>query len=266
MWRTRAYWHVIATSAREDGANPQRLVVSLLQLVLRLGLILAIYKAAYAVNPNPGLQFANTLWSVSIFLAFVLGFDLRNIARVVDLEVKAGTVETGITKPLDWRFVKICEHIGKRGIEFLAQLILLPILLITFVGLPDLSYVTPWMLAANIICVLLAIITIATLFLLVGLTAFWLNDAMPVYRIVDKMAAVFCGSFVPLALLPVVIQQGIMWSPFGIYAAPQQIFNPALGNIIVPTLLSGLFWTAAMLTFSTFVWHRVQRRIEVNGG
>ena len=266
MWRARAYWHVLTTSAREDGANPQRLVVSVLQLVLRLGLILAIYQVAYAFNPNPGMQFTNTMWSVSMYLAFVLGLDLRNIARMVDLEIKAGSVETSITKPLDWRLLKIAEHIGKRAVEFAVQLVLLPVLLVVFVGVPDTTHVTPWLLAAEIACIVLAIVTIATMFLMVGLTAFWLNDAMPVYRIVDKMAAVFCGSFVPFALLPVAVQQIIIWSPFGIYAAPQQIFNPALGSIIVPTLLSGLFWTAAMLTFCAFVWHRVQRRIEVNGG
>jgi ABC-type uncharacterized transport system permease subunit len=266
MWKLKAYWHVAATSAREDGANPQRLIVSMLQLIGRVALILAIYHVAYAFNPNPGMQFTNAMWSISTYFAFILGLDLRNIARVVDIEVKNGAVETGIVKPLDWRLVKVAEHLGKRGIEFLLQLIVLPLLLVFVVGLPDMSHATPLLILAEIACILLAMCAVASMFLMVGLSAFWLNDAMPLYRIVDKMAAVFCGSFVPFALLPTVIQNIIIWSPFGIYAAPQQIFNPGIGAIIVPTLISGLFWTAFMLLFCAFVWRRVERRIEVNGG
>lgn len=266
MRNARGYLQIIATSAREDGANPQRLITSVVQLAARVVLIVVIYRAAYAINPHPGLAFANAMWSVSTYFAFILGLDLRSITRSIDAEIKQGAVEVGIVKPLDWRLVKICEHLGRRGGEFLIQLVLLPTILVLLVGIPNVSYLNPLLILGEFGLIVLAVIMAAMLFLLVGLSAFWLNDAMSLFRIVDKMCAVLCGSFVPFALLPGVVQQVVRWSPVGIYAAPQQLFNPQMASVMTPTLISGTLWTAAGLLLCWHVWRRVQRRIEVNGG
>lgn len=266
MRQFSAYAKVLAMSAREDNANQQRLVISILQLIFRLVMIVAIYKVVYATSPQPGMQIANAMWSVGIYFAFVLGLDLRSVARLIDVEVKHGTLETGMVKPLNWRLVKVCEHLGKRGIEFLIQLVLLPLILFALVGLPEVGHLTPWLVAGEILMVLLAIVSVSSLFLMVGLSAIWLNDAMPMFRIVDKLAAVLCGAFVPFALLPSVVQEVVRWSPFGIYAAPQQMFNPAMSSIVVPTIISGIVWTFVILLCSQWMWTRVQKRIEVNGG
>jgi ABC-type uncharacterized transport system permease subunit len=266
MIRFRAYWQVLKASAREDGANPKRLISAVLQLVARVWLIIAIYKVAYAVNPHPGLSFQNAMWSIGIYFAFVLALGLRNIARVIDVDVQNGNIEGGLIKPLDWRLFKLSQMLGKSTVEFLIQMVILPLTLFLFVGLPDLSYLTPGIVAGLTVLMVLSVITVTCLFMMVGLSAIWLNDAMPMFRMVDKMAAIFTGAFVPIALLPHTVQEVLRWSPFGIYAAPQQFFNPGVASVIVPTFISGLIWTAIMLAACQFMWTRVARRIEVNGG
>lgn len=266
MQNLRAYWRIVAISAREEGANPQRLITSIVQLMARLLLIIAIYKVAYAFNPNPGLGFANTIWSISMYLAFVLSLGLREVARLIDLEVKAGNVEVGLIKPLDWRLTMICRLLGKRGLEFLILLVLIPLVLVMVVGLPDVSHVTLAVFAVFVVTVVLCIVMVAALFVTVGLSAFWLNDAQSVYRIVDKMMAAFAGAFVPIALLPSVVQTIVRWSPGGVYASPQYIFSPSIGELLLPTLISSVLWAAALFAFCQWVWKRAERRIEVNGG
>lgn len=266
MTQLSVYWQVLKTSAREDGANPKRLISAVLQLVARVWLIIAIYKVAYAVNPRPGLSFQNAMWSIGIYFAFVLALGLRNIARVIDIEVQNGSIEGGLIKPLDWRLFKLAQMLGKSVVEFLIQLVILPLTLFLFVGLPDLSYLTPVIIVSLSVLMVLSVITVTCLFIMVGLSAIWFNDAMPLFRIVDKMAAVFTGAFVPIALLPHAVQEVLRWSPFGIYAAPQQFFNPGVAEVIVPTFISGIIWTVFMLAACQFMWSRVSRRIEVNGG
>ncbi len=266
MRRFKAYWRVLATSAREDGANPSRLISGISQTFARILLVVAIYRVAYEVNPTPGLSFANAIWSIGTYFAFVLSLGTRNITRIIDLEVKAGTLETGIIKPLDWRLVKLMELFGKSGIEFLVQLVITATTLTLLVGLPNVSFLTPQILLLLVPMILLSIVTVACLFTVVGLSAVWTNDAMPVFRIVDKAAAALTGAFVPIALLPLVFQEVLRWSPFGIYAAPQQIFNPHIAEVIVPTFWSGLLWTMVMVALCQWVWWRVNKRIEVNGG
>jgi ABC-2 type transport system permease protein len=266
MWRLRAYAKVFTTSAREDGANPQRLIAALAQNFIRIWLVIVVYGVAYKFNPHPAMSLANTVWTFGLFFAFVLNLGIRNIARLIDIEVKHGTVESGLIKPLDWRLVKLCQLLGKSSLEFGLQLILVPITLLIFVGPPDVSFLSPWVVAGLSVLLIFSVIVPAILFTIVGLSAVWTNDAMPIFRIVDKISAVLTGSFVPLALMPQVIQDILRWSPFGIYAAPQLFFNPQAPALVVPTLISGVLWVAIMLLASKFVWSRVTRRLEVSGG
>lgn len=266
MPRAKAYWRVYVSSMKEDGANPQRLISGLVQNFIRIWLVIIIYGIAYKFNPHPGLNFANTIWTFGLFFAFVLNLGIRNVARLIDLEVKLGTIETGLIKPLDWRIVKLCQLLGKSSLEFLLQLIILPITMLIFVGPPDVSFITPAIFAGLALLLVFSMIIPACLFTIIGLTAVWTNDAMPIFRIVDKMAVVFTGSFVPQALLPGLMQEILRWSPFGIYAAPQMFFNPHTPTILIPTIISGLLWVGIMLMATRITWQRVQRKVEVNGG
>jgi ABC-type uncharacterized transport system permease subunit len=266
MKRHKAYWRVFVSSMKEDGANPQRLISGLAQNFIRIWLVIMIYGVAYKFNAHPGLSFANTIWTFGLFFAFVLNLGIRNVARLIDLEIKLGTIEAGLIKPLDWRIVKLCQLLGKSTLEFLLQLIILPITMLIFVGPPDISFMTPAIFAGLAVLLVFSMIIPACLFTIIGLTAVWTNDAMPIFRIVDKTAAVLTGSFVPVALLPGVMQEILRWSPFGIYAAPQMFFNPHTPSIIMPTLISGVLWVGLMLLFVQIVWKRVEHKVEVNGG
>jgi len=251
---------------REDGANPQRLISGLVQNFIRIWLVVVVYGVAYQFNPNPGLSFANTIWTFGLFFAFVLNLGVRNVARLIDLDIKLRTIEVGLIKPLDWRLVKMCQLLGKSSIEFGLQLIILPITLFIFVGPPDVSFWSPQLFLGLLLLLPFSVIIPAALFTIVGLSAVWTHDAMPIFRIVDKTSAVLTGSFVPLALLPHVLQDILRWSPFGIYAAPQLFFNPNAPALLAPTLISAVLWVIIMLLVSKFVWHRVSRRLEVSGG
>lgn len=266
MWRLKAYGHIIRIAAREDSANPQRLAVAVLQLLCRLLLIVAIYHAAYLANPHPGLAYSNAMWSIGLYLAFVMALGIRNVVLLIESDIKTGAVETLLVKPLDWRLVALCRLVGKNSIEFLIQLIAIPLLLWLVVGLPDVSYMTWQMLPGFIVLVFLCVSTVAAMFILTGMSAFWLNDAKSVYRIVDKLMAAFAGAFVPIALMPAAIQTFVRLSPFGVYASPQNVFNPSFSSLLVPTLLAAIFWSVVLWLTCEFVWRRVQRRIEVNGG
>lgn len=266
MRNSKAYRRVFMASMKEDGANPQRLISGLVQNFIRIWLVIVIYGVAYKFNPHPGLSFANTIWTFGLFFAFVLNLGIRNVARLIDLDVKLGTIEMGLIKPLDWRLVKLCQLLGRSVIEFALQLIILPITMLIFVGPPDLSYMTPALFAGMAVLIVFSMIIPACLFTIVGLTAVWTNDAMPIFRIVDKTAAVLTGSFVPMALLPGLMQEILRWSPFGVYSAAQLFFNPHAPTLVVPTLISGILWVGLSLLAVQLVWRRVERKIEVNGG
>jgi len=261
-----AYWHVMMMSAREDRANPVRLIGSAALGVMRMILLAAIYKIAYATQSHVSLPYANAVWSIGLYFALIIGLSTRNVFKLIDREVKTGGVEAVLVRPIDWRLTKVCMQIGKNLLEVAITATAFIIALAIIVGPPDMSFVTPGFIAGYLLLMLLAIIASSALFVTVGLTAFWLNDAMPTYRIVDKIILVFGGAFVPIALLPQVVQDVVRYSPFGVYAASTQLFNPGLVKHLMPTIISSIIWTVITVLFCNWVWARVQAKIEVNGG
>lgn len=264
--RIKPYLHVIRMSSREDRANSIRLVLACGATIARLILLTAIYKVAYQFLGNPDLPFQNALWCIAIYFALMMNLGLRHLFKTVEEDVVSGNVEVGIIKPLDWRLVKVCQLIGKNGLEFLLQLVILPIVLWLLVGLPNVDFWSPQLLLGFAVLGACAIISGASLYMIIGLSAFWLNDAKSINRLVDKAVLVFGGGFVPIALLPDVVQTGVRYSPFGVYAAPTQLFNPAIASVLTQTIIAALVWSVVLLVLTQVIWQRVGRRIEVNGG
>ena len=268
MQKARPYWRVFVTAVREDGANPKRLISAVVQMVLRVLLVVAIYKVAYQAAGSNGasLGFANAMWTVGLCFAFFLNLAIRNLYQPVERDIKDGSVETSFIKPLDWRAVVFVRLLGKSGIEFLVQLVVLSTVLLLTIGPPSVAHLHPVMAIVFAVLFAMSVTTAGAMFMSVGLSAFWLNDAKSVFRIVDKMALICCGTFVPLALMPDIMQKIVQFTPFYIYAAPTRVFDPTFVPQMGTALLSGAIWMVVMLAFCQFVWRRAGQRIEVNGG
>jgi ABC-2 type transport system permease protein len=266
MKNLKAYWRIFAAAMREDLSNPRRMVAAAIQQLVRVLLIVAIYHVAYSVSGSQILSFTNAMWTIGISFAFFLSLGMRNIFINVEHDIKTGAVETGLINPLDWRIVKIAQHQGKMMPEFLLMIVMVPITLWLLIGLPDTSHLNPWAVALFAVFFCMSVVTACLLFLMVGMAAFWLNDSRSVFRIIDKMALIFCGTFVPIALLPEIIQQITYFTPFAIYAAPTRLFDPFAMNVLWPMLMSGLAWMGIMSVACQIMWRRANHKIEVNGG
>lgn len=264
--RFRAYVKVMAMAAREDRANPLRLAGSVGLGVMRMILIAAIYKAAYELTHTSALSYENAIWSMALYFAFIMGLSVRNVYRLVEQDVRSGSVEVSLVRPLDWRAIKICQQLGKNLLECVLLAVAFCVTLILVVGLPDTGHFTLGFLVSYAMILVLAIVSASAMFMMVGLTAFWLNDSQSVFRVVDRVILVFGGAFVPIALLPEVAQSILRYSPFGVYGASTQLFNPGLTHNIVPTLIASAVWSAVLWWLCGLVWSRAERRIEVNGG
>ncbi|HYH75689.1 MAG TPA: ABC-2 family transporter protein [Candidatus Saccharimonadales bacterium] len=262
-----SYWGVVRIAAREDSANPKRIAASVALGVLRLGLLAAIYKVAYHVSDGDiALSYANVIWSMGLYFAFIVGLNVRGVFKWVETDIKDGSVEMGLVRPLDWRLVKLCQQLGKNIIECLVLVAAFAGTLFIMVGAPNMAHATPGFWLGWLTLAALMVVTAGAMYLCVGLVAFWLNDAQSVYRLIDKTVMIFGGAFVPVALLPDGIQTVLRYTPFGIFGASTQLFNPGLATHLVPTIISGVVWSIVLILTCQWIWHAAQRRIEVNGG
>ncbi len=259
----RPYWRIVVASARED--TWQRRVGAVAVTFFRVFLLSAIYAAAYQFN-KPSLPYQNAVWSLAVYFAFISNLGLRHLFTLVERDVQTGEIEVQLIKPVDWRLAKLCQLLGKNGTVFLVQLFISPIFLLLLINKPDISFWTMPFLLMFFVLTTLAIISASSLFLSIGLAAFWLNDAKSVFRLFDKAILVFGGGFVPIALLPQGVQTFVRFSPLGVYSAPTQLFNPQIASVLPGYVLSAIVWTGVLVYICNVIWKRALLRIEVNGG
>src|SRR2546421_12224258 len=119
--RWRPYWSVAKAAARENSANAKQIAASIGLALARIFLLSAIYVVAYRYR-RVNLSYENAIWSLAVWFAFNINLGLRDVFKVVERDVQSGEIETQLVRPLDWRLVKICQVLGKNGLEFLLQL------------------------------------------------------------------------------------------------------------------------------------------------
>jgi len=260
------YLALAKSAAHEDSANIGKVVGSVLLGIARIVLIALIYRAAYQAFSHNPLPYQNAVWSIAVYFALILGLNGRQIFRLIETAVKTGAVETELIRPVEWRAAKFCYLIGRNSLESLSLAVAFTATLLVFIGPPTVAFLSPAMIAAYVYLFVIAVVTAGAMYTTVGLSAFWLNDAKSVFRILDKTVLIFGGAFVPVALLPAVVQEVVRYSPFGVYAAVTQLFNPAMAGRMVPTLVASTVWTIVLLGLCQAVWLRAEKRVEVNGG
>jgi viologen exporter family transport system permease protein len=113
---------------------------------------------------------------------------------------------------------------------------------------------------------LLAMTQIYALYVIVGLTAFWLDDVSPLFWIVQKLLFVLGGLMLPLFLFPAWMQHAGAWTPF-----PSLLGRPAglmladggrAWDVAAPLAL----WTVAIAAIALALFRLATRMLHTQGG
>ncbi|MEP7309840.1 MAG: ABC-2 family transporter protein [Acidobacteriota bacterium] len=114
---------------------------------------------------------------------------------------------------------------------------------------------------------LVATVLLTALDIVIGLTAFWLDDVAPVYWVWQKVLFVCGGLMMPIRLYPPVIQRFAAFTPFpSILAGPASFVLE--GQAAAPGLLARdlAAWGVATAFVVGFLFRRASHALAVNGG
>jgi ABC-2 type transport system permease protein len=178
--------------------------------------------------------------------------------------VKAGDLAYTLARPLSYPFFQVANSLGNSAPRILINLLTGSV--VVLLGMRQCAGSLPGLVAFFGLAAL-ALVLDALIAVLIGLTAFWIEEVMPVYWIYSKLLFTVGGLFLPLELLPDSLRQAIRWLPFPFitYAParafvkfdPQFLLQAAVGQVAYIALFTGLV---------LLVWWRAQRRMVVHGG
>lgn len=257
---------IIATLIKDNFQYPDRVIVDSIAMLARCGLLLVLYSYVFKLKGGTvnGVTFPLVAWSMFFYFS-LMTLRMRVLTRMIMTDVKTGNIEVLLSKPVSYLLYRIWWQVGEGLYSFALVTLGGGAVLAYFIGLPA-TMQSPFFIITFLLTIILGITLSSFIYTIIGLCAFWIEDASPILWIVDKTVMVLGGSFLPVALFPTIMYQIAIWSPFGssqlvthtVYASWQENWCQLMGIQVLWICILGLIAVA--------MFNRASKQVSVNGG
>jgi len=158
--------------------------------------------------------------------------------------------------------------VNNLAFKALTLMVFVPVWLLLFLLFrPDYSSVTLSSLLIGIPALILGFLINFLLGASLTLVAFWTTRVYALHEFYSAVVVLFAGQFVPLELMPPLIQNVAGYLPFQLlcYFPIQLILNRVPPQAIWQTFGAGLLWLALAWVLFTFVWRQGVKRFSAVG-
>jgi ABC-2 type transport system permease protein len=261
----KGYASVLLTSARQQWVYRSELLARSVQMVLFMAVFMALWFTAFAVSGQSrleGYSLPEMVWYLAMTETVVLSSS--RIFLEIGEAVRAGDLAYTLARPLSYPFFQVANSLGNSAPRLLLNLLTGAV--VVTVGLQQVAGSWPGLVAFLFVAAL-ALLLDALISVLIGLTAFWIEEVSPVYWIYSKLLFTVGGLFLPLELFPDQLQQVVRWLPFQyITYAPARTFVKFEISFVAQTVAGQVAYIALFAALVLLVWARAQRRLVVHGG
>ena len=256
---------VIKIFMKNQMQNKTYLMLDMFNMISRCLIVFLLYAYVFKISGGTinGVDYTTTLWSMFIYFC-VMTFNIRKIDTLIMNDVKSGNVEMFLNKPINYVVLNFYKVIGQGIYSFIVISLIGTILMILFVGVPNLNLVV--FIPTFIITFILGVILALILYSIVGLLAFFMQDARPVHWIVDKFVMVLGGSYLPVALFPPFMKFLAFISPFGAINFTSSTVYSSWNNEFLIRIGLQVLWIVVFGFLLKFVYKKARVKAMINGG
>ena len=259
------YGFVLWTAARQQWVYRAEMAMRAVQMVLFMGVFMALWTVAFGVSGRPelaGYSLPEVVWYLAMTETITLS--TSRVSMEISQAVKAGDLAYTLARPLSYPFYQVAYSLGNSAPRFLLNL--LTASAVVGLGMGETAGSLPG-LVAFLGMAALALLLDGLIAVLIGLLAFWIEEVSPAMWIYQKLLFTVGGLFLPLEMFPAGLRRLAEWLPFQfITYAPARAFvafdlegvlRAVAGQAVYVLLLTGLV---------ALVWRLAQRRLVVHGG
>jgi len=223
----------------------------------------ALWGAVYGdANVMVGFTMTQTLWYLTFTEA--IEFAQSRIFTDISEEVKDGTIAYQLCRPYSYIGYWVTRAMGENIVK------LVPLLLEGFILASLMVGVLPGYLAALPIGLLTIIggVLVGTLMkVVIGLLAFWFEEVMPFWWILQKLVFVIGGLFIPIDFYPDWLQGIAKATPFAFVAYwPASTFVAFSWDRATTTLIGLSAYTVLFAALAALIFRAAVRKLHVQGG
>lgn len=187
--------------------------------------------------------------------------------KLITGEIKSGNLNKLLLKPVNPILYYVFQQLG----ETIIYLTINAIFVISFLLILGITPVLPTnilILPVLLLLLVLARISVILFYATIGSVGFWTTETKHLHHILINMVRLFGGSFLPLAMLPIVVGKIANFLPFK-YAISFPV-NFYLGRFDFTESLSAIgilaLWIFGLSLLSSILWKKGLRNYEAIGG
>lgn len=183
----------------------------------------------------------------------------------IDYQIRQGTMSPKLLRPIDPLWEHLAAHVTERLVRlpFIVIIIGVGLLLVPGTRLtPDAWHVLLYALSINLAFLIRFLIAY-----IIGILAFWWDQAVALDELYFTVAAFLTGSFAPLELYPAWARAIIEWTPFPyVIYYPVQVLNGTVSESQIARIVAvQLIWALIFGIIRWVLWRRGLRRYGAVG-
>lgn len=221
-----------------------------------------LWKVVSARAGAPVFDPVQLLWYIA-FNEWVL-VSLPDVEDTIEKDLRSGRLAYLLLRPISYLGSTFAEAMGALTINLtILGAVTFAFTWLSTGGLPFSSFGFGISLLAGILSGTLGVIFL----MLVGLTAFWMQEVGPFYWVFEKLLFMLGGLILPLAVYPLWLQALAKWTPFpailGQRSALALDFSP---NQIVTLFTDLTSWIILGIILLLFLFRKGLRILSIEGG
>lgn len=261
----RRYVAVVRAAARRQSIYRAEMVMRMVQMVLFMGVFMALWQAIYGASGQAtleGFTLTDMVWYLAMTETVVLSSS--RVFTEISEKVKAGDVVYTLARPMSYPFYQVAYSLGGSAPRFVLNFV---------TGVVVVTVGTGWVagslpgLVAFLGTAALALLLDALIAVLIGLLAFWIEEVTPAFWIYQKLLFTVGGLFLPLELFPDWLERIARWLPFRFVTyVPARAFVAFDPRFVAQGVAGQVVYGGVLVLVVAFVWRQAQRRMVIHGG
>ncbi len=228
-----------------------------------------IYMALYQNGDNQNISSTEVISYTWLHQAFYAFLAVRVMDDEITNSIKNGEVAYEIIRPYNLYFWWYVKALAKRMVSGLMRF--LPVLIVAIIlpspyGLNMPKSLMSFMLF--LISLILGLFVVTGLNMLVHTIGFFTYNETGISGMLNSSMELLCGAYVPVALLPMIIQRGTYYLPFRLVSdLPFRVYSGNIGTI------EGMFsiglqviWIFILVFAGNVIVKRALSRVFIQGG
>ncbi|MBE5736680.1 MAG: hypothetical protein E7356_04965 [Clostridiales bacterium] len=211
-----------------------------------------------------GYSLNSMIWYLLIGECIINSARTNKIVRGISNEIKTGGITYKLNKPYNYYLYTISDFMSKSAFLVLFTVPTTIIIGLVFVGVPD-GFVW-YTIFPCALAIIMSIVISWAMYGIVGLLAFWIQDATPLYWVVSK-TVMLLGMFFPVDFFPTWLQPVIKYSPiYSLMSGPASLVAQFSWENFGRVIMAQSVWLVVILCLGLLVFKIGKRRVASNGG